>query len=211
MTEINRYSHTKIYKLIDKVNQHFYIGSTTSKYLAKRKADHKADSLRHPERPVYKYFNSVGWSNVTIVLIEELNLQSKEQQMQAEDRYIQQYIDDERCLNAVRAVGMNRKEYYQLHKNKRLEIAKIWRKNNPEQTKLIMNKCYTKNREKYLEQKRQIYICECGVSLTKGTKKKIHKESEHHQKWMQSNQNDINIQIMNQKKRTIVKKHQNHV
>ena len=101
MAEINRYSHTKIYKLIDKVNQHFYIGSTTSKYLTKRKADHKADSSRQPERPVYKYFNSVGWSNVTIVLIEELNLQSKEQQMQAEDKYIQQYLGDERCLNAV--------------------------------------------------------------------------------------------------------------
>ena len=203
MTEINRYSHTKIYKLIDKVNQHFYIGSTTSKYLAKRKAEHKSDSSRQPERPVCKYFNSVGWSNVTIVLIEELNLQSKEQQMQAEDRYIQQYIDDERCLNAVRSVGLNSKEYYQLNKNKRLETAKIWKQNNPEQAKAIRNKCYMKNREKYVEQRKQVYVCECGVSLSKSTNKKGHKMTKHHQKWVQSNEAITNVQLNESKTETV--------
>ena len=86
------------------------------------------------------------------------------------------------------AVGLNSKEYYQQHRNKRLENNKIWKQANPEQTKLIGKKCYAKNREKYLEQKRQYY------SLTKGSRKKTHQESENNQQLVQSNENVTNIQ-----------------
>ena len=186
MAEKNRYNHTKIYKLVDQVNQYFYIGSTTNS-LSKRRAEHKADSLRQPDRLLYKHFNKIGWESIKIILIEEHTLENKDQQMREEDKIIQQYINDDKCLNSNRACH-NSNEYYQLHKEERLENNKIWKINNPEQTKIIMKKCYDKNREKYLEQKRQSYICDCGAELAKGTRKKFHEQTKKHQEFLKNNE-----------------------
>ena len=73
MSEKNRYNNTKIYKLVDKINQFYYIGSTTD-LLCKRLYQHKISSNRNQEQKVYKYFNSIGWDNAKIILIEELCL-----------------------------------------------------------------------------------------------------------------------------------------
>ena len=100
--EHNRYNNGRIYKIVDTVNGYFYIGSTCNP-LTKRLSKHKYDSKRQPERSVYKYFNSIKWENVKIILITECYLDNKEQLLREEDNYIQMYNDNPLCLNIKRA------------------------------------------------------------------------------------------------------------
>ena len=74
--ENNRYNNSKVYKLIDTVNQYFYIGSTCLP-LSKRLYDHKKLSLKEPDRKIYKYLNQIGWDNVKIILHQQLYLDNK--------------------------------------------------------------------------------------------------------------------------------------
>ena len=68
MVERNKYNFTKVYKLVDQINQYFYIGSTTST-LDNRLRHYKQDSkINNPN--VYTYFNLIGWNNVKIVLLK---------------------------------------------------------------------------------------------------------------------------------------------
>ena len=55
MTEDDRYSRGKIYKLIENSTGLFYIGSTCMP-LHKRFYDHKGRSKKEPNRKVYQYF-----------------------------------------------------------------------------------------------------------------------------------------------------------
>ena len=72
-TKRNLYENSKIYKIIDTVNDYFYIGSTTQR-LSKRLSGHKEKAKKFPERQVYRYFNSVSWENVKILLVSEHQL-----------------------------------------------------------------------------------------------------------------------------------------
>ena len=101
--ENNRYNNSKVYKLIDEINDYFYIGSTCDK-LSKRLSWHKTSARHHPERKVYKYFNSINWNNVKIVLIEEHYLENKVQLLREEDKLICYYKNDTKCLNSFRAI-----------------------------------------------------------------------------------------------------------
>ena len=47
--------------------------------------------------------NLIGWDNVKIILIEEYNLENRDQQMK-EDKIIQEHINDNLCLNSC---GLN--------------------------------------------------------------------------------------------------------
>jgi len=57
----------------------------------------------YPNRKVYNIFNELGCDNVKIELIEEYFLENHDQLLQEEDRVIQRYIHDDRCLNTNRA------------------------------------------------------------------------------------------------------------
>ena len=100
--ENNRYNNSSIYKMQDQVNGYFYIGSLCYP-LSKRLYWHKQNAKQRPEQKAYKYFNSIGWDNVKIVLIEEHYLDNKQQLLREEDKVIQMYIHDEKCLNSYRA------------------------------------------------------------------------------------------------------------
>ena len=134
--ENNRYNNSKIYKMYDMINGYFYIGSTSDK-LSKRFSNHKPRARLSKDMKVYKCFNEIGWENVKIVLMEEHYLENKEQQLREEDRVIQMYFDDPKCLNSLRPFVPEEeqtrqqkekmKEYYQSHKNEHLEYNKISR------------------------------------------------------------------------------------
>ena len=123
MSEKNRYNNTKIYKLVDKINQFYYIGSTTD-LLCKRLYQHKISSNRKQEQKVYKYFNSIGWDNAKIILIEELCLKNRNEQMREENRHIEMYIKDEKCLNSIRSFQSEeaQKEYKEKLEQRKSEI-----------------------------------------------------------------------------------------
>ena len=114
----NKYSRSNVYKLQDDINFCFYIGSTCDE-LRKRLYQHKLDTNREicAKRKVYTYFNSVGWENVKIILIQEFNLGNRHQVLREEDKVIQMYLQDQKCLNVKRPFyGLEPKEQRKAYK-----------------------------------------------------------------------------------------------
>ena len=202
--ENNRYNNSKIYKLVDHVNGYFYIGSTCNP-LSKRLSWHKLKAKNDTERKVYKYFNSISWDNVKIVLIEEHYLDNREQLIREEDKVIQMYIHDERCLNSIRAFvtpeearakyGEQRKIRYQAHKQKELATNKKYRDLNRDAILQQHRMVYKNNRKEILEKQQQYYkdhideiherrnkqlLCACGETYSYANKKR-HERSKRHQ------------------------------
>ena len=62
------YTHSKIYKIIG-TDGYYYIHSTTTE-LRFRLNNHKQLANKYPERHEYNHFNTIGWDNCTIELIE---------------------------------------------------------------------------------------------------------------------------------------------
>jgi Uri superfamily endonuclease len=95
------YSNSKIYKL--QCNDgYFYIGSTCDE-LRKRLWGHKKTSKTKNHIKVYKHINSIGWDNVSIILIESFECNNKDELRKKEDEYIQKELNNELCLNSQRA------------------------------------------------------------------------------------------------------------
>ena len=182
----NKYSKSKVYKLQDNVNFYFYIGSTCNE-LRKRLQQHKDHSKvkNYLNRKVYVYFNSIGWENVKIILIQEHNLENRQQLLREEDKIIQMNLENEKCLNTRRPFyGLEHKEqqkaYYEDHKDHFLqagkeyytknreniiEKCKEYRDNNKEKVSDCKKLWYEKNKhnKKYTEK----IICECGKKILK--------------------------------------------
>ena len=83
---MSRFSNSKVYKLINSVDSKIYVGSTTQP-LSKRLMDHKNCAKNRP-KPVHRYLNTIGWGNVRIVLIENVECLDKEQLIQREQHWI---------------------------------------------------------------------------------------------------------------------------
>ena len=79
------YANGKVYRLVNNVDEKFYIGSTCNP-LHKRKNRHKRDAVKSPTQPVYKHLNIIGWENVEIILIESFPCNSKAE-LEARERY----------------------------------------------------------------------------------------------------------------------------
>jgi len=79
------YANGKVYRLVNNVDEKFYIGSTCNP-LHKRKNGHKRDAIKSPEQPVYQHLNTIGWDNVEIILIEPFPCNSKAE-LEARERY----------------------------------------------------------------------------------------------------------------------------
>ena len=182
--ENNRYNNTKIYKMYDMINGYFYIGSTCSE-LSKRIYQHKCKAKHTPDRKVYKYFTEVGWDNVKIVLMEEHFLDNREQQLREEDRAIQIYIDDEKCLNSLRPwISLEEKN------NNVREREKMYRQNseNFKTWKHNYDKEFRESHKEYIKQlKDQKWICGCGIEVTYAHKTR-HENSKKHQAWLNDQQ-----------------------
>ena len=101
------YKNSKIYQILNHVDDAVYIGSTTQP-LCKRMAYHRRDmtKIRHFNRPVYEKMRELGVENFYIELIEEYPCESKEQLTKREGHYIRQFG----TLNKVIA-GRTHKEY----------------------------------------------------------------------------------------------------
>jgi hypothetical protein len=82
------YEIGKIYKLVNSLDGKICIGSTCQT-LAKRKGEHKRHATKYVDRKLYKHLNSIGWENVTIVLIENYACNNRDE-LKAREQY---YID----------------------------------------------------------------------------------------------------------------------
>jgi len=94
----SKYNHGKIYKLVDS-SGFYYVGSTCTS-LSKRLSGHKAMSKTKTERKLYKHI--MDWDEIRIVLIEEVNVENKEQLTKEEDKFINR--NDPFCLNVRNAL-----------------------------------------------------------------------------------------------------------
>lgn len=153
------YEHGKIYRLLAK-DGHYYVGSTTQS-LNLRRNKHKNDSNLFPERKAYKYFNTVGWENVTIELVEAYSCKTKKELNAREDFHIKAAKDDELCLNVNRAHVTkeekleNMKEYYQEHKEEIMDYQRFYGAVNKEKVDEYQENYRKDNAEKRREYTRQ--------------------------------------------------------
>lgn len=98
----NMYHNSKIYKIINTINDEIYIGSTV-KQLSNRMAGHRtcAKDLTKKSR-IYTTMRLNGITNYSIILVESFNCNNKEELRQREDYYIQLLKPHLNMNNAVR-------------------------------------------------------------------------------------------------------------
>jgi len=85
---MNRYHSSKIYKLVNSVDERIYVGSTCMR-LTKRKSDHKKMASKKPNMKVYQELNIIGWDNINIILIEEFKCENKDELTKREQYHIE--------------------------------------------------------------------------------------------------------------------------
>ena len=149
----------RIYQLFSN-DGYFYIGSTKNQ-LSKRLYQHKADAKRDSNRYNYKYFNSIGWDNIKIVLIEELLCKNKDELTRKEYEYIQKHLENTYCLN-IKNRAFDRKQwdkkFYQDNKEKIKTKKHLFYENNKQRL----------NKER-VQRNKERTMCECGKELSKGS------------------------------------------
>lgn len=138
----NRYKNGKIYRLVNSVDDEFYVGSTCVS-LAKRLYRHKTCAKSAPNRTVYQHLNTIGFENVKIVLIEEYPCNNKMELERKEREHIEALKP---TLNAVIPTRTDQ-EYRQANKEILREKRVIWEEKNKENTKEYMINYYKKNSE----------------------------------------------------------------
>lgn len=92
---MSNYSNSKIYKLVNDVNDEIYVGSTAST-LTKRLYGHKYSVKRGKTSKIYSFMRDLGLEHFRIVLIEAFECKNKDELRKRE----QYYIDELKpCLN----------------------------------------------------------------------------------------------------------------
>jgi len=86
MSVQNRYSKGKIYKLVNSVDDKIYVGSTCC-VLSKRLYGHKKTAKEIPHYG-HRHLNKIGWDKVRIILIENVNVETKDELIMREQHYI---------------------------------------------------------------------------------------------------------------------------
>jgi len=172
----------RIYRLIG--GDKFYIGSTVQS-LSRRLSKHKSRSKEEDRKnsKLYKYFTEIGWENVWIELIEEIEIKTRKELFDLECKYIRDLLIDDKCLNInrpVRTIEEKKEQDRQFGKKIRSErpghererVAE-WRRKNPEkyraqverflekqkntkrENQILKKKWREENPEKYAEEKRK--------------------------------------------------------
>ena len=151
--ENNRYNNSKVYKLVNSVDDTFYIGSTTST-LSKRLSWHKSSAKNEisKNRKVNINLNKIGFANVKIILIASFVFDTKEQLLRAENEYIEMYKHDNNCLNSCRSFvsggdrALYNKEYYKENKEQIIDHVNKYRKDHLEDIRKKKHHHYVINR-----------------------------------------------------------------
>lgn len=199
------YTNGRIYKLVNKVNDKIYVGSTCNS-LRQRKAEHKSSSTnpKKSETYVYKHLNEICWSGVEIILIESYPCKTKDE-LRKRERY---WIDELKPELNMRLPDRSKHEYYidnkndldakgrakyQENKQHVLEVTKLWFDNNKDKM-LAWRKQY----------KQQKYHCECGTICTQGSKSSHVKTKKHHDLIARSLQESVQIRSLSEDTDTVL-------
>jgi hypothetical protein len=136
----------RIYKL--EGGEKFYIGSTTCE-LKYRLKKHKSKSNEHvsKNRLVYLHFKELGWENVTITLIKEIEVVNRNELLIYEKEEIIKVINDSNCLNSNMPFLTSDEK-----KKRNSDYSKYRRQANPEKERERLQKWRKENPEKRRQQ-----------------------------------------------------------
>ena len=176
------YKNGKIYKLINDDLGLTYYGSTATT-LTKRLCSHKSKSKTNTNKCKSKLLFTGG--AVEIFLVEAFPCENKDQ-LSKRERF---YIESNECVNK-HIPGRTQKEWYEVNKEKILENQKEYKEANKEAILENQKEYYEANKEKIKEQKKEYYqknkekmaekiTCECGATISRGSKSGHLKSSKH--------------------------------
>lgn len=164
------YNKGKIYKIesINGAEGEIYIGSTTKDYLSQRMTTHRGsyNSFKNGKSPFitsYLLFDKYGVENCKIILLETVNVNSKDELLSREAHYIKK-LD---CVNKqipLRTRKEYSKEYYQENK----EHITEWQKDY-----------YIKNKD-YITERVCCPHCDTPYSRSSKSKHNITKKHKHY-------------------------------
>lgn len=158
-TKDNRYKNGKIYRLVNSVDNEFYVGSTCLP-LPKRFYLHKSMGVKKQNQRVYQHLNELGWGQVSIVLVEEFPCDSK-MELERRERYwietlqptLNKYIPTRtfkewKEANKEKMQEYNAKRQATIDKDKEKERLTQYRKEHPDRRREACLKYAVANREK---------------------------------------------------------------
>ena len=179
------YQLGKIYKIVNDVNDKFYIGSTAEPYLSNRMSGHRQKHNKCMSKNI-----GVDLKECSIILIENYPCKDKPELLRKEREYYDKYKKEckEVFLNKIKPI------YYEGEKPKAIKNFnteydyKTYRKNNKEKLKIdnqkwydkvkdteeFKNKCnektknyYEKNKDVILKKQKERVVCECGKEVAR--------------------------------------------
>ena len=162
------YTRSKIYQLLNSVNDEIYVGSTIEP-LHVRLCKHKYDASRLTT-PLYNKMRELGKDNFYIELIEEYSCNCRTELLAREGHYIK-----ERGTINKQVAGRTDKEYYEEHKEKWCEYRR-------------------ENRDHINSKKRELYHNNKNVHNQKQKEyRDNHKEQgkEAHKQWRETNKEHL--------------------
>ena len=157
VTTPNRYSHGKIYTIIDNTTGVFYIGSTAMNRIRDRLRLHinLSQQERSKKGKMYSYFtpDKLRSEDIQIVVLEEISAKNKEELLKLENEYVQREMKNVLCVNTRCPIFdyVNYLKYRKEYDDKREATAerKLEKKNyRTEYNKLKV-------------------VCECGKTVSK--------------------------------------------
>tara|TARA_R110000796_G_scaffold130448_1_gene246064 strand:+ start:68 stop:658 length:591 start_codon:yes stop_codon:yes gene_type:complete len=176
------YNNGKVYKIVCDTTALVYVGSTTKNYLSQRLDQHRRN-FKYWKNGTCRYvtaFKVLENENYTIVLLEAVNCETKDQ-LTARERF---YIESNVCVNKHIPLR-TQKEYREANK----EQTKEYRETNKEYFKEYHKEYRKTNKESIAEKKKDYYeankeankdtiaekikvkiACECGGTHTVGNK-----------------------------------------
>ena len=168
------YNNGKIYKiepLCNHEDDEIYIGSTTKKYLSSRMVEHRQSYKRWKNGQTnktmsFELFEKYGLENCDIVLIENVNVNTKDELFAREKHYIKTL----KCVNKL-VPGRTKKENYEDNKERILESQKQYYNDNKEALKIKLKKYREKNKDTLNLKKGLKFHCEiCNGNYTRSHK-----------------------------------------
>lgn len=147
------YNYSKVYKIINSIDDEIYIGSTTYQYLCNRMNQHRMsckDISGRRDSKLYNKMRELGIENFKIELLEEVKCDNKEALLIKEQEYIDLLKPSLNMLRCKPRTKEEIKEYKkQWEENKRIKEGKIKRvKKTPEEIKEYKRQWALKKKEK---------------------------------------------------------------
>ena len=171
----------KIYKIVCNITGEVYIGSTT-KTLEERLRGHEYD-YKHFLQGSYHFvssFNIIEQGDYRIELIEEFEVESKDELRKIEG----QYQRDFDCVNKNIA-GRTVQEYRQEHRDYYKDYNKQYYQEHKEEILEYQQKYRQEHRDELKRKANQKIDCECGGKFTLSNKS-LHLKTKKHQKYLNS-------------------------